>query len=83
MLYDPQHLLTELYAISNVPTVVWIDEVGTGSPGPSASAHGTDLFAEFTGIEAGPHLDQRAAVGPATGTVPLDSRRRPGGRWPT
>ena len=26
VLYDPHHLLTELYAISNVPTVVWIDE---------------------------------------------------------
>ena len=26
VLYDPNHVLTELYAISNVPTVVWIDE---------------------------------------------------------
>ena len=26
VLIDPQHVLTELYAISNVPAVVWIDE---------------------------------------------------------
>ena len=32
VLYDPHHLLTELYAISNVPTVVWIDEDGPDRP---------------------------------------------------
>ena len=32
VLYDPHHLLTELYAISNVPTVVWIDERRTDRP---------------------------------------------------
>jgi peroxiredoxin len=57
VLYDPNHLLTELYAISNVPTVVWIDENGRIAR-PAGAAHGTDLFTEFTGIEAGPHLDE-------------------------
>jgi len=56
VLYDPQHLLTELYAISNVPTVVWIDESGR-IVRPNGEAFGTDLFAEFTGAVAGPHLD--------------------------
>jgi peroxiredoxin len=57
VLYDPEHLLTELYAISNVPSVVWIDEEDR-IVRPTGAAHGSDLFAEFTGIEAGPHLDQ-------------------------
>ncbi len=56
MLYDPQHLLTELYAISNVPTVVWIDEGGRIAR-PNAEAFGTDTFADFTGAESAPHLD--------------------------
>jgi peroxiredoxin len=57
VLYDPNHVLTELYAISNVPTVVWIDEED-GIARPNGAAHGTDTFADFTGIEAKPHLDE-------------------------
>ena len=56
VLYDPQHLLTELYAISNVPTVVWIDE-DDRIVRPNAEAFGTDTFADFTGAESAPHLD--------------------------
>jgi len=56
VLYDPQHLLTELYAISNVPTVVWIDEDGRIAR-PNGEAFGTDTFADFTGAESAPHLD--------------------------
>jgi peroxiredoxin len=56
VLYDPHHLLTELYSISNVPTVVWIDEAGR-IVRPNAEAFGTDTFAEFTGAESAPHLD--------------------------
>ncbi|MGA2835599.1 MAG: TlpA disulfide reductase family protein [Acidimicrobiales bacterium] len=56
VLYDPLHLLTELYAISNVPTVVWIDEHGRIAR-PNAEAFGTDTFADFTGAESAPHLE--------------------------
>jgi peroxiredoxin len=56
VLYDPNHLLTELYAISNVPTVVWIDEVGRINR-PNTEAFGTDTFTEFTGAESSPHLE--------------------------
>jgi peroxiredoxin len=56
VLYDPYHLLTETYAITNVPTVVWIDEDNRIAR-PNGSAFGSDLFADFTGVESGPHLD--------------------------
>ncbi len=56
VLYDPQHVLTELYAISNVPTVVWIDETQR-IVRPNAEAFGTDTFSDFTGAVSGPHLD--------------------------
>jgi peroxiredoxin len=57
VLYDPNHVLTESYAISNVPTVVWIDEEGNIAR-PNGHAFGSDIFADFTGIESGPHLDE-------------------------
>jgi len=56
VLIDPDHLLTELYAISNVPTVIWIDE-SDRIVRPNGVAFGTDTFKDFTGVEAGPHLD--------------------------
>jgi hypothetical protein len=56
LLYDPAHLLTELYAISNVPTVVWIDE-DDRIVRPNAEAFGSDIFTHFTGVSSGPHLD--------------------------
>ena len=81
VLYDPHHLLTELYAISNVPTVVWIDEDGR-IVRPNAEAFGTDTFADFTGAES---------VAPPRAGAPVGApRRRPGRptprparRWPT
>ena len=73
VLYDPQHLLTELYAISNVPTVVWIDEHGRIAR-PNAEAFGTDTFADFTGAESAPHLDLvRRWV--RHGEVPIDEEQ--------
>ena len=75
MLLDPEHLLTELYAISNVPTVVWIDE-DDRIVRPNSVAFGNDMFKEFTGAEAGPHQDLiRAWV--RDGVEPLSTRRGP------
>jgi peroxiredoxin len=69
VLIDPQHVLTEVYAISNVPAVVWIDEDGT-IVRPNSVAFSNDLFKEFTGVESGPHLDAvRAWVRDGTTTM--------------
>ena len=69
VLIDREHVLTELYAISNVPAVVWIDE-DDHIVRPNSVAFSTDTFKEFTGDEAGPHLDAlRAWV--RDGTVSL------------
>ena len=57
VLMDPDHILTELYAISNVPAVVWIDEQG-GIARPNAYEFGSDLLSEFTGRTRGDHFDQ-------------------------
>ena len=70
ILIDPDHLLTELYAISNVPTVIWIDE-DDRIVRPNGVAFGTDMFKDFTGVEAKPHLDAvrrwvRTGEAPAT-----------------
>jgi peroxiredoxin len=56
LLIDPQHVLTEVYAISNVPAVVWIDE-DDRIVRPNSVAFSNDMFKEFTGAESGPHLD--------------------------
>jgi hypothetical protein len=76
ILIDPRHLLTELYAISNVPTVIWIDE-DDRIMRPNGVAFGTDMFKDFTGVEAGPHMDAvRSWV--RDGVVPIgaDEARR-------
>ena len=56
VLIDREHLLTELYAISNVPTVVWIDERNRIAK-PNWEAFGTDMFKDFTNVESGPQKD--------------------------
>ncbi len=69
VLIDPNHLLTELFAISNVPTVIWIDE-DDRIVRPNGVAFGTNTFQEFTGVDATPHLDAvRRWV--RTGTLPI------------
>ncbi len=54
VLYDADHVLTELYAISNVPTVVWIDEEDE-IVRPNGIAFGSDIFSDFTGVTSAPH----------------------------
>jgi hypothetical protein len=56
VLIDPNHLLTELYAISNVPTVIWMDE-DDRIVRPNGVAFGTDTFKDFTGVDSRPHMD--------------------------
>lgn len=71
VLMDPNHLLTETYAISNVPAVVWIDEQGRIAR-PNANEFGSDMFSEFTGRTCQGHFDQiRAWV--HDGVVPDDA----------
>ena len=81
VLYDPNHVLTESYAISNVPTVVWIDEEDNIAR-PNGLAFGSDIFAEFTGVESGPHLDELRRWA-HDGTVPVTpAEARVGRRGP-
>lgn len=71
VLMDRDHVLTELYAVSNVPTVIWIDEHDRIAR-PNASEFGTDMFSEITGITRQGHLDAvRAWV--RDGVVPDDA----------
>jgi hypothetical protein len=76
MLIDQQHVVTELYAISNVPTVIWVDE-NDRIVRPNGVAFGTDTVTAFTGIESKPHLDLirrwvNDGVEPETGHVEVD-----------
>ena len=57
VLMDKDHLLTELFAISNVPSVIWIDENGMIAR-PAAAEFGTDTFTEITGISRETHMQQ-------------------------
>ncbi|MEY2569771.1 MAG: hypothetical protein QOE63_121 [Acidimicrobiaceae bacterium] len=76
VLLDREHLLSELYSVSNVPTVVWIDDDDTIAR-PNGVAFGDDLFKEFHGVPSGPHHDAvRAWV--RDGTKPADAVEVPG-----
>jgi hypothetical protein len=77
VLIDPEHLLSELYAISNVPTVVWIDE-DDRIVRPNGVAFSNDMFKDFTGVDSEPHLDlvrqwARAGVVPRGGAGAADA----------
>ena len=73
VLLDRDHLLADLYAVSNVPTVVWIDADGSIAR-PNSAEFGTDLFAELTGITSEGHMQQvRDWV--RTGALPADAEQ--------
>lgn len=56
VLMDADHVVTELYAISNVPTVLLIDE-DDRIVQPNWNAFASDTFREITGIDSGSQLD--------------------------
>ena len=65
---DTEHVVADLYAMINVPTVVWIDEAGR-IVRPNSVDFGSDLFKAFHGRESGPFLEAvRAWV--REGTLP-------------
>jgi hypothetical protein len=71
MLLDREHLLSELYGIYNVPTVIWIDEDDRIARAP-VIAPGDDMFKDFTSIDSSVHHDQlRSWV--RTGALPPPS----------
>ena len=57
VLIDADHLFSDLYAVSNVPTVIWVDE-NDKIVRPNAGEFGTDTFSELTGISCVDHMDQ-------------------------
>ena len=57
VLIDSDHLFSDLYAVSNVPTVIWVDE-NDKIVRPNAGEFGTDTFSELTGISCVDHMDQ-------------------------
>jgi hypothetical protein len=54
---DVDHVLTELYAISNVPTVLMIDE-DNNIVHPNWNAYASDTFRDLTGVDSGAQLDR-------------------------
>ena len=53
---DTAHVTAERYGITNVPSVVWVDEDGTVVKPPTI-APGDDQFADFTQIDSATHHD--------------------------
>lgn len=53
---DPEHRLSDVFGIVNVPSVVWLDEQGRVAKPPTI-APGDDQFQEFTKVASGDHHD--------------------------
>lgn len=76
VLIDRDRLFAERYGLTNVPTVVWVDEDGRMVRTHDV-AFGSDAFFEFHGVDSTPHHDAlRRWV--RTGELPDD---RPAAAW--
>jgi hypothetical protein len=53
ILLDREHELSETYGITNVPTIIWIDE-NDRIARPNGVSFGNDMFIDFHGIESEP-----------------------------
>jgi hypothetical protein len=53
-LIDTTWMVADLYHVVNVPTVFWIDETGH-LVRPGETAFGSNMFQEFTGVDATQH----------------------------
>ena len=75
-LLDTQHRFAELYHVTNVPTILWIDEQGRICR-PHDSQFGTDTFRQFTHKRSAPYLDMiRRWVRTGVGALDPDEARR-------
>jgi len=59
-LVDPEHVVADRLAITNVPSSVWIDEEDR-IVRPPVIAPVDDLFKDFTGVDSSVHHDQLRA----------------------
>jgi len=75
-LIDTGHRVAELYHITNVPTMLWIDEQGRICR-PHDSQFGTDTFAEVTKKLSAPYLEMiRDWVRTGAGALDAEDVRR-------
>lgn len=73
---DTDHVLTELYHIVNVPTMIWIDEEGRICR-PHDAQFGTDTFTQFHGKRSEPYLEMiRKWVRQGEGALGADEVRQ-------
>ena len=56
VLVDTDRAFADAYGLTNVPTILWIDEARNIVRQPSTE-FSDDLFTEVHGVESGPHLD--------------------------
>ena len=71
---DPEHRLSDVFGVVNVPSTVWLDEDGRVAKPPTI-APGDDQFREFTEVEAERHHEAlrqwvREGAVPPTGSDP-------------
>ena len=79
---DPAHVTAERYGITNVPSVVWVDE-DDNIVKPPTIAPGDDQFVEFTKISSRAAPRARCAGGSATGELPEQRQARAAPSAPT